>query len=126
MAKLSSFKASGNNILEQVSGICDGSEITVSSGTYTLPNVTSSQTLSTSYADATGSPITYTPPSGTVAVLYEFQFQFSWSNAHCISHWKLYIDGTEVDFQKDGLNEGFEFNNPNSKAECGCGESFTV
>ena len=36
------------------------------------------------------------------------------------------IDGTEVDFQKEGLNEGFEFNNPNSKAECGCGESFTV
>ena len=38
----------------------------------------------------------------------------------------IYIDGTEVDFQKDCLNEGFEFNNPNSKAECGCGESFTV
>ena len=38
----------------------------------------------------------------------------------------IYIDGTEVDFQKEGLNEGFEFNNPNSKAECGCGESFTV
>ena len=38
----------------------------------------------------------------------------------------IYIDGTEVDFQKDGLNEGFEFNYPNSKAECGCGESFTV
>jgi len=38
----------------------------------------------------------------------------------------IYIDGTEVDYQKDGLNEGFEFNNPNSKAECGCGESFTV
>ena len=38
----------------------------------------------------------------------------------------IYINGTEVDFQKDGLNEGFEFNNPNSKGECGCGESFTV
>ena len=38
----------------------------------------------------------------------------------------IYIDGTEVDFLKDVLNEGFEFNNPNSKAECGCGESFTV
>ncbi|VVM18002.1 Iron binding protein IscA for iron-sulfur cluster assembly [uncultured Gammaproteobacteria bacterium] len=29
-------------------------------------------------------------------------------------------------FVKEGLNEGFEFNNPNAKAECGCGESFTV
>lgn len=38
----------------------------------------------------------------------------------------VYLDGTEVDFVKEGLNEGFEFNNPNSKAECGCGESFTV
>lgn len=38
----------------------------------------------------------------------------------------IYLDGTEVDFVKQGLNEGFEFNNPNAKAECGCGESFTV
>jgi len=37
-----------------------------------------------------------------------------------------YIKGTEIDFVKEGLNEGFEFNNPNAKAECGCGESFTV
>lgn len=38
----------------------------------------------------------------------------------------VYIDGTEVDFTKEGLNEGFKFNNPNEKAQCGCGESFTV
>jgi len=37
-----------------------------------------------------------------------------------------YIDGTELDFVKEGLNEGFQFNNPNVKDECGCGESFTV
>jgi iron-sulfur cluster assembly protein len=37
-----------------------------------------------------------------------------------------YIDGTELDFAKEGLNEGFKFNNPNVKGECGCGESFTV
>jgi len=36
------------------------------------------------------------------------------------------IDGTEVDFVKDGLNEAFKFRNPNVKGECGCGESFTV
>lgn len=36
------------------------------------------------------------------------------------------IDGTEVDFIKDGLNEAFRFRNPNSNAECGCGESFSV
>ena len=38
----------------------------------------------------------------------------------------VYIDGTEVDFTKEGLNEGFKFVNPNEKAQCGCGESFTV
>ena len=37
-----------------------------------------------------------------------------------------YIDGTELDFTKEGLNEGFKFNNPNVKDECGCGESFNV
>jgi iron-sulfur cluster assembly protein len=37
-----------------------------------------------------------------------------------------YIDGTELDFVKEGLNEGFKFNNPNVKSECGCGESFNV
>ncbi len=36
------------------------------------------------------------------------------------------IDGTEVDFVKDGLNEAFKFRNPNVKGECGCGESFSV
>ncbi len=38
----------------------------------------------------------------------------------------LYLDGTELDFAKEGLNEGFKFNNPNVKDTCGCGESFTV
>jgi len=37
-----------------------------------------------------------------------------------------YIDGTELDFVREGLNEGFKFNNPNIKDQCGCGESFNV
>ena len=37
-----------------------------------------------------------------------------------------FLDGTELDFGKEGLNEGFKFNNPNVKDECGCGESFNV
>lgn len=36
------------------------------------------------------------------------------------------IDGTEVDFVKEGLNEAFRFRNPNVTGECGCGESFSV
>jgi len=38
----------------------------------------------------------------------------------------IYVNGTEMDYVKQGLNEGFEFRNPNVKGECGCGESFTV
>jgi iron-sulfur cluster assembly protein len=38
----------------------------------------------------------------------------------------VYLDGTIVDFAKEGLNEGLEFRNPNVAGECGCGESFTV
>ncbi len=38
----------------------------------------------------------------------------------------LYLNGISVDYQKQGLNEGFKFENPNAKGECGCGESFTV
>ena len=37
-----------------------------------------------------------------------------------------YLDGTELDFAREGLNEGFKFKNPNVKDECGCGESFNV
>ncbi len=38
----------------------------------------------------------------------------------------VYLEGTELDFAKEGLNEGFRFKNPNVKDECGCGESFTI
>lgn len=36
------------------------------------------------------------------------------------------IDGTQVDFVKEGINEAFKFRNPNVKGECGCGESFSI
>ncbi len=38
----------------------------------------------------------------------------------------VYLDGTEMDYTKEGLNEGFKFKNPNESDSCGCGESFTV
>ena len=38
----------------------------------------------------------------------------------------VYLDGTELDFTREGLNEGFKFTNPNEKERCGCGESFSV
>ena len=38
----------------------------------------------------------------------------------------VYLDGTEIDYTREGLNEGFKFSNPNEADRCGCGESFTV
>lgn len=38
----------------------------------------------------------------------------------------VYLNGTELDYVKEGLQEGFKFQNPNVKDECGCGESFHV
>lgn len=38
----------------------------------------------------------------------------------------VYLSGTELDFTREGLNEGFQFRNPNEKDRCGCGESFSV
>ncbi|HEY3486453.1 MAG TPA: iron-sulfur cluster assembly protein IscA [Gammaproteobacteria bacterium] len=38
----------------------------------------------------------------------------------------VYLNGTQLDFVREGLNEGFKFNNPNVKDECGCGESFNI
>jgi iron-sulfur cluster assembly protein len=38
----------------------------------------------------------------------------------------VYLSGTELDFAREGLNEGFKFTNPNEKDRCGCGESFSV
>ena len=38
----------------------------------------------------------------------------------------VYLDGTQLDYVREGLNEGFKFTNPNEKNRCGCGESFNV
>lgn len=38
----------------------------------------------------------------------------------------IFLDGTQLDYTREGLNEGFKFSNPNEKGQCGCGESFTV
>ena len=44
-----------------------------------------------------------------------------------IDHKSLaYLEGTELDYTREGLNEGFKFNNPNEKDRCGCGESFHI
>ena len=60
--------------------------------------------------------------------LNEDDEMFSIENVNIIIDAKslVYLNGIELDFAKEGLNEGFKFTNPNAKGECGCGESFNV
>jgi hypothetical protein len=84
------------SVIEQFCSPCDGSSITVQSGTYTVENVTAQQDFTTSFVDLTGSSISYTPPTGTQTVIYDFNFfQCHVDTAH-IAFYKLFIDGTEV------------------------------
>jgi len=83
-------------VIETFASLCDGSSVTVSSGTYTTTNVTAVQAVTAAYADVTGSAITYTPPSGASRVIYEFSFMNSTTGSHDIGHFRFYIDGVEA------------------------------
>ena len=61
-------------VLETLTGVCDGRTITVSSGTYTLQNVTAKQDGTGTFIALTGSTIDYKPPPGTKQVIYELKF----------------------------------------------------
>ena len=86
------------NVLEQFFTPCDGSAITVPSGTYTVYNVTSTQALTTTYDDVKGSTISYTPPAGTTQVIYEFNFMSGEDNNNhkFLLNYKLQIDSTDI------------------------------
>ena len=88
-------------VLEQFLSPCDGSVIALQDGNHTLANVTGVQSLSTSYADVTGSSFTYTPPSGTTQVIYEYHAMHgSDPDIWPIPHFRLYLDSDEVVYQR--------------------------
>jgi len=95
-AKWVAFHRPGE-IIEAVSSICDGSTVNVTSGSYTVENVTTQLGMDNTYRDLTGSTIVYTPPPGATRVKYSFDFSSYWDGgAHAIAHYKFFIDGTEV------------------------------
>ena len=98
-------------ILEQLSARCDGRQVTVQSGTYTMPNITAVQNLTTSYADVTGSTIAYTPPAGTTRVRYDFDMKLKATAYSGISHYKFYIDGSEVTGARTSRNYSYSASN---------------
>lgn len=90
---------SSNNLLEEIQASCDGSSHTVPSGTYTPQTVSAYQLSTNTHTDINGSSITYTPPSGTNYVYYNFRFNINIvSNNYHSGHssYRLYVGGTEV------------------------------
>lgn len=84
-------------ILEYLSSPCDGSSVTVGSGTYTFQNVTAAQSVTANvFNDINGSTIVYTPPAGATRVIYKFYYAMGWDQDHAISYHKFFIDGVEV------------------------------
>ena len=83
-------------VLEQFFTPCDGSVIATSAGNITIGDVDSGMDITTSYADVTGSSISYTPPAGTTQVIYEFNCHSGRIDATPISHWKFFVDSDEV------------------------------
>ena len=78
-------------VLEMVSGICDGRTITGQSGNVTLQNVTGIQNFSTGYQDVTGSVVSYQPPANATKVRYQFSMQLEDTGYGGISHFRLYL-----------------------------------
>ena len=91
------------SVMEIVTGVCNGGTQTVSSGTYTLPLVTTYQNFSTSYTTVTGSEFAYTPPAGATRVIYEFQWMYEDLGQGGISHHKFFIDNVEVQDARTNL-----------------------
>ena len=84
------------SLIETVVGQCDGRTIAVSSGNYTLQNVTAHQSTTDTFTDLTGSSITYTPPTGTKRVVFTFSCYHEATSLSAINYMRLMVDGTEV------------------------------
>jgi len=93
---VTSWAAASSAVKEQFFTPCDGSTISTSAGDITVGNVTAEQSGTSSYAQVTGSSISYTPPSGTTQVIYEYSFSFGYVDAWNIGHFRLSIGGIEV------------------------------
>ena len=83
-------------IIETIACMCDGRTVSVQSGNYTITDVTAAQSGTLTYATATGSEISYTPPAGTKNLVYNYEFQFNVDGQSGLSHFRTSIDGTVV------------------------------
>ena len=102
--------SSTSNVLEIVQGTCDGRTITVDSGTYTLENVTTHTSNTTSYQKILGSLIAYTPPATARSVLYRFDFKWHSIGSSGISHFYVDVDGTLITNSRQTFSENYSGN----------------
>jgi len=86
-----STQTTASGVLEKIWVPCDGRTVSTKSGNnMTIQNVTTVQTLGgTNYYTANGSQITYTPPTGTTLVVYEYAYVQKWTDTHGICHYKF-------------------------------------
>ena len=98
-------------VLETLAGICDGSTVKVSSGSYTLENVTLKQTMQDTYLAVSGSSVNYKPPSGTNKIVYNFYTIIrpkQTAGAVRIGfEYRLYVDGTEISSYNAGIYDNY-------------------
>jgi hypothetical protein len=88
---------SSSNIKEQFTLVANGESIAVGSGTYTPANVTATQAVTNSHVVISGSSLTYTPPSGTTDVIYEFEWTINKdTTVSQLAHFAMRIDGTQI------------------------------
>ena len=91
------------SVIEQFMSPCDGSSIIVKSGTYTMPTVTASQTISTTVVDVSGATITYTPPSYAKTVIYTFVMMVAPVDSNNNLQFALFVDDVEVTKARMGV-----------------------
>ena len=107
-----SVKNTGSGqILETIAASCDGRTVTVPSGSYTIANVTTGQTSSTSWNTALGSEINYTPPAGTKQLVYTYNFHWDCLGLSGISHFRLDVDGTVVEPSQKSFSSNYASTN---------------
>ena len=90
-------QTTASGVLEKIWVPCDGRTVSTKSGNnMSITNVTAKQLFASSYSDLNGSNITYTPPTGTTLVIYEYAFQTCRWDSHGIAHFKFQIDSTVI------------------------------
>ena len=104
----SGITTSTSQVLEQFYVPCNGYTVTTAHGTRTVETVSAVQNLTTSYADLTGSTITYRPPTGTTTVVYKFHFLHSQHDTDGIAHYKFYIGSDEVTYARANFATEFQ------------------